>query len=737
MSAASATQFKGGRAWWLGALLLALALGITGYWMLFSNFALYDDEGYILLSAREYIRVGHLYETVYSQYGPAFYVAVAAWQKVWLGGLDQAAARWLTLGLWLGAAAGCGALVARRRAGSAPALATFAATFLYLYFITDEPFHPGSHIICLLAASLAVAGYFLQRGQYTTAAALLGAAGAWLVLTKINVGVLYMVAVAGWGGLQWRGSSSGRSWPRIVVGVAYVASACALTSALHREAWVQEYIFIFAVGALTLMTVVPCSPIFSRGGLGAFAAAAAGTSVIILAAVWMRGTSLRGLVDGVFLGPLRHPGNYSYPVDWRPGTIALALLSLATLCWYYVLKHRDAARADRLIRGLRLAQIVGLAIGVLALVNFRAVGAIFSYITPLIWTWVVPLDGASVPPGRRSVAGLIGCVLLLQFLHAYPVGGSQESWGTFLFFPLVGLGLMEMEETGGRRTLAAAAGSLFLAACVLKAGWTGFAAGRKYYSQTPLALPGAGGLRLPSGLATGYRIVALNAAAHADTLFSLPGMYSFNLWTDRPPPTEKNTTLWFTLLNASEQRAIQDVLESKPASCIILQESLVQLMQAGKVPIQGPLCDYILREYIPAFRVEGFAFLVRRGRAIAPLGMARLLSSPAGEHGGTELEFSWVSSVAGVAALDIEDLTANRPSQHVPLDATNFAWQEIDGAGRTRSLESHGVVGVPATRLIHSVIRLAVPRESLSAETTLLRLRSSTGESIAEIRINP
>ncbi|MBF8306127.1 MAG: hypothetical protein HW398_1315 [Acidobacteria bacterium] len=78
--------------------LLSAGLAAIGYWMLFSNLALYDDEGYLLLSAREYFAHGGLYDSVYSGYGPAFYVLADAFQ--WLIGspVDHSSARLLTLG---------------------------------------------------------------------------------------------------------------------------------------------------------------------------------------------------------------------------------------------------------------------------------------------------------------------------------------------------------------------------------------------------------------------------------------------------------------------------------------------------------------------------------------------------------------------------------------------------------------------------------------------------------------
>ena len=80
-----------------GALLLLLA---AGYWMLFSHFAFFDDEGYILLSARSYLEHGHLYTDVYSQYGPSFYVSIDGLHRLTGLAVDNFA-RLLTLVLWL------------------------------------------------------------------------------------------------------------------------------------------------------------------------------------------------------------------------------------------------------------------------------------------------------------------------------------------------------------------------------------------------------------------------------------------------------------------------------------------------------------------------------------------------------------------------------------------------------------------------------------------------------------
>src|SRR4051812_7693943 len=153
----------------LAFLIVTAGLGALGFWLLFSNFATYDDEGYILLSAREYLAHGRLYDGVYSQYGPAFYVFTEIVQRI-AGPVDHTLARLLTLAFWLGAAGSCAALVLRQTDSRRLALFTLSATFLYLYFLPDEPFHPGGLIVFVLALSLWLQDRAIEAGRWTSVA---------------------------------------------------------------------------------------------------------------------------------------------------------------------------------------------------------------------------------------------------------------------------------------------------------------------------------------------------------------------------------------------------------------------------------------------------------------------------------------------------------------------------------------------------------------------------------------
>ncbi len=726
--------------------LLLLLLGAIGYWMLFSNLAVYDDEGYVLLSAREYFAHGGLYETVYTQYGPAFYALADAFQRFIGGPVDHTSARWLTLGLWIGGAAACGGLVQQQTRSRLLAAFTIAATFLYLYFLPDEPFHPGVWIVCLLAVSLWAVGALIQRGRWTAAAVVTGATGTLLVLTKINVGLFYLVGVGGWA-LLHASSAAGRCWARKLVAPLLVLFAVGLMHTLAGEAWVQIYLVIFGVGAVTLVTALPGSAVITwRHAIG-FAGAGGVAALLILGVVAARGTSVAGLIEGVLLGPLRHPASYSYPVDWRPGALTVAVLSLALALALPVLRRRKGDEwIDRLVIAVRLIQTAGLVIAIALLMQARVLGAVFTYVAPLIWIWVIPLTGAKTSPAALLVRGLLGMVLLLQYLHAYPVGGSQVSWATFLFIPLVALGLDEVRRwwelraasSSTPRTPWAAIAAALLLVSIGKAVTTATVMRDRHDRRVPLGLPGAANLHLPETQGTAYRIIALNAAVHADMLFSLPGMFSLNLWTGLPTPTARNTTLWFTLLNATEQADIIAALTKDERPCVIVQESLLELMRAGKVPMAGPLWDYLAANFTAAFRVEGFAFHVRNGRVIAPVNIARLeLSAPTadGAH-DTQLEFSLVNDGTPIAAIEVRDV-GEKPAAPFALGAANAAASlvTIDRAGR--SLGPLAPVGwpIPTRGLVHLSIRFRRPAAGLPPLTTVLYLKSATGATLGEVRI--
>ncbi len=741
--AAPPSDVTSNRAAFLGFALLFAGLAAIGGWLLFANLPSYDDEGYILISVREYWRHGGLYNAVYSQYGPAFYVFTDALQRVLGRPLDHTAARLLTLALWLFTATASGAIVHRHTRTSWLTAFAAAGTFLYLYFIPDEPFHPGTLIIGLLAGSLAAIDALLARGRAATAAAVAGTTAAFLVLSKINVGIFYVAAVGSWFALH-QSSVRLRLIAQRFLPIPLSLLAAALMRPLWGQPWVQTYLIVFACAAAALLLASRPTSLIAPRAIATFLTATALVGLGIVGAVLARGTTIAGLLEGLLWEPMRHAASYSYPVDWRPGTLLVALLSLFLAgADRWLRRNGKIDTADKIIVALRLVLGAATLVAFMLLMHARVIGAVFSYVAPLIWIWAVPLGDAEQKPETAALRSLLALTLLLQFLHGYPIGGIQESWGTFLYFPLVALGLGDV-GAWIRRSVPATplarhgwqiVAVVVVGAIMAKIGWVSIRSQRIFENRRSLDLPGAESMRLPEPQRTAYRILCLNASVHADMLFSLPGMFSFNLWTGLPPPTKRNTTVWFTLLDHADQHSIMASLDQAPRACVIVDETLLVLMRESKIPIGGPLYDYLARNFTPVFKLDSFVFHARHGHTLAPLHIAELASDPARPR-THRLMFRFVSDGAPIAAIEAAALESAASGRAV-LDASNarVTVTPIDRSGQTRGASSETTWPIRVNGLAVVSLEFDVVTTPLPSDARIFYLRRADGSLVGEVRL--
>ena len=168
--------------------------------------------------------------------------------------------------------------------------------------------------------------------------------------------------------------------------------------------------------------------------------------------------------------------------------------------------------------------------------------------------------------------------------------------------------------------------SSLLVAFAILIGWKFANVAKRYEDGEHLAQPGAEAIRLPDRSAGLFRVLTVNASAHADMLFSLPGMFSLNIWSGLPTPTQANVTHWFSLLDAPRQQAIISQLEAHPLACVVIDRGHVEFLSDRNLAPRGLLHDYIARAFEPAFVIDRFEFCVRRGRNINPFLVADLLT---------------------------------------------------------------------------------------------------------------
>lgn len=726
-------------AWWSAAGVLAAVLAVAGYWLLFTTFMLYDDEGYVLLSLQNFSRHGALYDGVYTQYGPFPYLFYDALHRIFGFGFDNVSGRWITLVNWIGAAAGCGLLVARTTRSIVWSALTLVVTFTHLWIMINEPVHPGGLIACLVAISTWCGAELWSAGRIRIFAGVMGFVAAAFALTKINVGIFFAGAVFVWLVVNTTPAAVARrlNW---VVAIGCALLPFVLMRSLFEAPWVRLYALVFSCTTLSLLLIADRSTQPLAGGrawVTFFIAGAVGTLAIGAAAL-ARGTTLHAMLDGVVFAPLKHPGVYFFAMNWRIGTGVLAIVSLGFVAWTARRRLRQDVRVGEAIAWARLLAGAIFLCTPLQIIPTSLAGWGMSYGISLAWLFAIRLgEEDRNAPVRLWVA----LVLVFQFLQGYPVAGSQINWGSFLWVPLMALGICDAVPRlrarlgrweswtlcAGRAAVAFVA--LFTTGQLAKIGW------ERFTSSQPLGLPGAETLRLPNDITSDFRVITENLRAHADLLFSFPGTFSANLWTQLPAPTLANATHWFSLLNATQQQRIIDRLASAPRAALLVQRDLVDYLARNHFPTDGPLHTWLMAHFEPKMKVDGYEIWLRNGRSMAALSTARLIreNPTAGEF---SLRLTLRAPQSPIASIDVCDVEHPRTALlRLSAENTGIAVSacDLDGHVTGPSREASFPFLPPALAQVRLEIRA---EDSLvTSRRCLLVLRDADGHVVAEARV--
>src|SRR6266850_517700 len=181
-----------------GSAIVAFGLATAatlpvGYLAMFSSFAPWDDEGYVLLTLRSYAHGGRLYDEIYSQYGPLFYEIVSGVFHALDLPYTHDAGRLVTLGVWLATSLLCGVASFWMTRRVLLGLGVQLLVFQRLTSLCNEPLHPGG-LLCLLLGVM-IAAVSFEEAPGAGAMALVGSVVAAMLLVKINVGVFALVSL--------------------------------------------------------------------------------------------------------------------------------------------------------------------------------------------------------------------------------------------------------------------------------------------------------------------------------------------------------------------------------------------------------------------------------------------------------------------------------------------------------------------------------------------------------------
>jgi hypothetical protein len=611
--------------WLTGWLALAAGLAVLGGLLLSARFMPYDDEGYVLVSVRDFCAGHSLYTEVFSQYGPAFYLFYKALHT--LAGLDfdHDTGRLLTLGYWVASALTAGCIVQRLASSRIAGWSGAALTFVALGHNINEPFHPGSLLawVGVTAAWLAVEA--VSRKSLRLAWAV-GALGAFAMLVKINVGLFILCPWGAWWLVNAVRNPSARRAAIWTVSLLVVLFPLVLMRAHLDQAWAMAFAWTFMASALAgwFLLVRQNPDRDAAASDSGWLVALAGTGAVVALGMVVSGTSLGALWQGAVIAPLRHPSVYTFPATTGLSGGILAWLSLLGLV--LVLRLPGGPKRAWIVGTVRL---IGLVVYFYEIKNLFIGGSVVAFALrsgPVFAAWMlIPMD-TGISRSEKTARALLGWCFCWQILQAYPVAGSQVAWGCVLWPAIAMVGCVDLWKYAKQRwRYSEMIGTLVVAAAGGAALWlAGFYAQVWLRGSQLLGLPGAGSISLPPSTVREIRTIHANINRHAGIVFSLPGMFSFNLWSGRPTPTTSNVTHWFSLLDVTRQSKIMAALEQDPDSVIVVDRDHFQYLISRNLTPSGPLVEYLRINYIAVIRAGGYDLCVRRGRGIKASEMFRI-----------------------------------------------------------------------------------------------------------------
>lgn len=612
----------------LGLLLITAALAWVAYRALFSLFDVPDDDGYLLMSLRKFDAGGALYGDVYSQYGPGVFVLLGSALQAIGVALTSDGAREVNLVLWLASTLLAGLVMLRLYGKFLVSAATLLVTFLVLTVDANEPLHPGATIGFLLIAMVAAA-VFLLPSRPRAALVAIGAIGAALLSIKVNVGVFALLA-AGFACVATIPALRRLPALRVLAGLALVVVPFALLSAHLDDASTVRFAGIVAIGALGVVLVAPRVPPAGRLDLGAVLGLVAGAAAVLLlvsVVPLIGGTTPGELIEGWFTRPAETPDIQWVRLIVDPWSWVWGAVGLGGAIAVRLLGPPPGSAAGLLVSGASRT-LVGLLIWVslvgpifelpLELTQPMVVGA------PLLW--LAMLDPNAGDRDTSFVRVLIPAVAALQFLHAYPVPGSQLAWSSLLLAIVAGIcvgdGIEELARSGlAWRPQMRAWPALACLPLVLFGAWVGLKPLREEVRQTraaydsgvPLALPGTDKMRVPEPLAVQMQELSGALREHCDSFLTIPGMNSLNIFSGREPPVELSGP-WPFFFTAAEQREIVAQAERIPRFCVVSKPDLLGFWAgfSGNVVPQRPLVRYMQEEFTTLRNFSGYYLQVRR-----------------------------------------------------------------------------------------------------------------------------
>jgi hypothetical protein len=598
---------------------------------LFSTFAPYDDEGYVLISIKYFLQGFRLYDQVFTQYGPLFYTYAWLVHGVLGVGLTHDAARLLTLVHWIGIAGLYGWFVHRASGSALLTCAGFVLAFMHVEPLVNEPGHPLGACGLLVGTALVLCS-FGGRRDILHAMALTGLMIGLLGMIKINLAVFLFLAVS----LALVTSAEASR----VIGVLrplHVGLGLAVAPVLMHRWLTDEPTFVFwIVWTLTVVSVLlvgrpdVADRISMESSIHRLVLASAATMLGVALAQLVQGVSIATLAQGVIGQHVKFGNAFYFFVDVpkKAGVAAVGSTLLAIVFRRRASFPPSARRRVELgLVGMKLLYGLTVIGATSAAFAGEAIGGSIDKDSPrgiaqalmiyaLPFSWLLLAKAEALAPPQRFARLALCLIASFQTLQAFPIAGTQVAFGTVLLL-LTGLLCVHDVLTSGEpgapmriHTRRFGYGLMVLALLTI-ALRRGEISRREYRSSFPLGLPGAARIRLPEETANSLGRLVRNLRSQCDTFVSFPGMNSLYLWARMEPPTAYNATFWPNMLDGVEQHAVARSIDAKPRACFVVDLRAQEIFDGVGY---SPLATYLHQSFHSAGAMGPYDLRIRNDR---------------------------------------------------------------------------------------------------------------------------
>jgi hypothetical protein len=585
---------------------LSLAIWAVIQRAVFATYHPYDDEGYMLISLWHFVKVGGLYTKTFSQYGPFYFLLQPFLHGLLHLPINNDGDRLLTLFYILVSCGALAAFTARVTHRAIIGIVCFIGTLPQAIVLLQEPGHPQEVALVLLSLSVLLS-LWMEGPRRGVVFFLLGCIGAAISLTKINVGVFYILTL--W--LVFVFSLKRNKFTKILIAGSAVISLLIppILMRAHFQHWSLPLCIFCMLLIGELFWIAARNEIRTRIGPAIWMASVFGfivTAVIVL--VWAVGTgsSWTSLLDGIILRPVGHPGVFSMALP-VPVPVLFFALAIAVLLIRY---SAIGARVPRFALWLEAAKVP---IGLLTLLLLPIARPALFWSAPFLP--LVLVGNRSFRSNARDLPRLfLLCTIVLQLLQIYPVAATQlnvaltplGAWACVLIsdgweiFKSILLSRAKFFESLFEAIIWPGLVALALGGLLVKVLY------RDPQRGQTLGLPGAQLIRLPPKQVAVYRWLAYTIHANCDMLFGVPDFGSLNFWSGVQPPNGYNMGGWMTDFRPSEQEEIANRLRAASKPCIVHNETLRRFWAPYGEPQQAPLIDYIFKETVPVAHAAGY-----------------------------------------------------------------------------------------------------------------------------------